>query len=249
MKNNWIIKNLLGAALFVLGLTVAAALVLNFITRHNQVLTVPDFSDMTLAEAQQLAEQAGVRVYVGDSVYVRQMRRGAVFSQMPGAGSTVKKGRRIMLTTNTRAAKRVAMPSLVGFSLQQAKSELQNKGLTLGELIYVRDIATNCVLRQTKGNADIAPGTKILVGTKINLVLGLNPADGRAFPPKVEGMTYLQAVNAIHDASMNVGRVRFDHGVRTYADSLRAVVYYQSPNPIDGACTMGSDMTLKLRLE
>lgn len=248
-NDHWIFRNLVGALAFVLGITLISALALDIITRHNQVLKVPDFSDLTFDEAQELAEREGVRVYVGDSVFVRQMRRGGVYSQMPKAGSKVKRGRRIMLTTNNRAAKRVVMPSLVGFSLQQARSELQNKGLQVGDLIYVRDIATNCVLRQTRGNEDIQPGTMVYVGTKINLVLGLNSSDCKTFPPRVVGMSYVQAINAIHDASMNVGRVRFDRGVENYADSLRAVVYHQNPDPAGGPCTMGSGMNLKLRLE
>ena len=52
------------------------------------------------------------------------MKRGAVFSQNPKPGSEVKKGRKVSLTINSVLPKKVTMPSLVGFSMRQAKAEL-----------------------------------------------------------------------------------------------------------------------------
>jgi len=243
----WFAKNLLLAAVVVVAVISIAAVSLHFITRHGQEIKVPDFSNMSFAEAGQLAALNGVRVYEGDSIYIKQMRPGAVYSQNPEAGSTVKKGRRIMLTMNTRKAKQVVMPSLVGFSLPQAKGELQNKGLSLGRLRYVTDIATNNVLGQTYNGVNIKPGTKIKAGSTIDLVVGLNPTDNRTIAPKLEGMTYLQAVNAIHDAFLNVGRVKFDRNIRNCSDSLKAVVYEQNPKPDAGICALGTDVSLKLK--
>ena len=66
------------------------------------------------------------------------------------------------------------MPNLVGLSMRQALAELQSRGLVLGKLIYVQDMATNNVLRQLHGNREINPGKTIETDTVIDLVLGLN---------------------------------------------------------------------------
>ena len=57
-------------------------------------------------------------------------------------------------------AKKVSMPNLVGYSMRQAKAELNSRGLSLGKLIYVSDIATNNVLKQIYRNREIRPGRR-----------------------------------------------------------------------------------------
>ena len=141
--SNWIVKNLLLAAALILVLVLGASVLLNIGTRHGKEITVPDFTNRSVDEALRTAASVGVRVEVTDSVYVRKMGRGLVFSQVPKAGGKVKEGRRIMLTINSKTPKKVSMPDLVGLSMRQAKAELVSRGLTLGKLRYTPDIATN----------------------------------------------------------------------------------------------------------
>ena len=56
---NWIVRNLLLAALLIVGLLLFAQVGLGLITRHNQTVTVPDFTNMTVAEAHELARGGG----------------------------------------------------------------------------------------------------------------------------------------------------------------------------------------------
>ena len=158
----------------------------------------------------------------------------------------MKKGRTVQLTTNAKNAKEVTMPLLVGYSMRQAKAELISRGLTLGRLIYVNDIATNNVLRQLYNSREIAAGTKIESGSVIDLMVGLNAEDNRTSPPDLKGLKYLRAVDAVHDNSLNVGKLNFDKEVKTYSDSLNAVVYKQSPVQGVGALTMGAAVSLWL---
>ena len=245
--NNWIVRNLLLAIVFVVLVLTAASLLLSTCTRHGQEIVVPDFSGMSIQDAAALAEEYGVRVVVVDSVYVLRMDPGAVYMQVPKAGSHVKEGRRIRLTTNTVVPSEVYMPALVGSSLRQAKSERKRSGLVLGRLIYVRDMATNYVLRQQRYGVDVAPGTPMSSGTVVNLVLGLSSDDSTAVPDLV-GARYRDAVDIAQDNSLNVGRLHFDSTVKTYADSLAAVVYSQSPAYGSAAVRRGTDMTLSLTL-
>ena len=186
--SNWIVRNLLTAFVIAAVLIVGAMIFLNVATKHNQELMVPDFTNMTVAEAEVAAAQACMRVEVTDSVYAKRMKKGAVRDQNPAPGSKVKDGRRISLTINALNAKKVTMPNLVGLSMRQALAELQSRGLVLGKFIYVEDMATNNVLRQLKGNREIAPGKMIETDTEIDLVLGLNPeTDAETYVPDVVG--------------------------------------------------------------
>lgn len=238
---NWIVKNLLLAAAFVAVIVLAVSLFLSVVTRHGEEIAVPDFSGMTVEEARAVASSANLRAEVSDSVYVRRMKPGAVYMQNPKAGSNVKKGRKIRLTTNTMAPKEVYMPSLIGVSLRQAKAELLRNGLALGRIVYVRDIATNNVLRQQRFGFDIEAGAPVASGTKIDLVLGLG-SDDMTLVPDLEGKSYMQAVDILQDNSLNVGRLRFASDVRDYADSLGAVV--RSQNPAPGPVRKGSEVSL-----
>lgn len=242
--DNWIVKNLLIAAGIFIVLIIAVVSGLSLFTHHGSEIVVPDFTNMTFAEASEVAASAGVRVEVEDSVFIRQMRRGAVYNQSPKPGSKVKKGRRVILTTNTRVPKKIPMPSLVGFSMNQAKGEIQSKGLVLGRLIYTRDIATNNVLRQQYKGKDIQPGTEIEVGSTINLVLGLSSLDGQTYVPRLVGQKYAKALNTVQDNSLNVGKISFDSSVRTYNDTLKAVVYQQSPVHGTRPYVMGTEVSL-----
>ena len=218
--SNWIVKNLLLAAALILVLVLGASVLLNIGTRHGKEITVPDFTNRSVDEALRTAASVGVRVEVTDSVYVRKMGRGLVFSQVPKAGGKVKEGRRIMLTINSKTPKKVSTP----------------------------DIATNYVLKQQYRGRDIGKGVMVNSGSVIDLVVGLSD-DDETMIPDVTGMRYLRAVDAVLDNSLNISGLKFDKNVKNYSDSLDAVVYRQAPEPSEFSVTRGSGVTLYLRLE
>lgn len=243
----WIIRNILWAVVIVVVLIAGAVVFLNVVTQHNRELVVPDFTNMTVTEAEALAADAGMRVEVTDSVFAKRIRKGAVRDQNPAPGSKVKEGRRISLTINALNAKKVTMPNLIDLSMRQALAELQSRGLVLGKLIYVRDMATNNVLRQLHGNREIAPGTTVETDTVVDLVVGLNPdTEASTYVPDVVGKRYMSAVDALHKQSLNIKTLRFDDSVKTYEDSLDAVVYRQSPEASDIPVNLGNDVSLYL---
>lgn len=246
---SWIVSNLVKAAVIVVVLLAGAMIFLNVVTKHNQEITVPDFSNLSVAEAKALASQSGMRVEVTDSVFVKRMKKGAVYRQNPKAGSKVKDGRRIILTINATNAKKVTMPNLIGYSMRQAMAELQSRGLVLGKLIYVDDIATNNVLKQLRGNREIDPGVMIESESVIDLVVGLNSSDTETYVPDVVGLKYISALDAVHGNSLNISKLRFDKSVQNYDDSLNAVVYRQTPEPSEHPVKMGEDVTLYMTVD
>lgn len=248
--SNWVVKNLLLAFALVVVLIVGSMIFLNIFTKHNQELSVPDLANMSVEEAQLVAAEAGMRIDVTDSAFVKRMKRGAVYRQNPVPGSKVKQGRRISLTINAVNPRQITMPDLIGYSMRQAKAELLSRGLVLGKLIYVQDMATNNVLRQLHNNMEIEPGEMIDSEAVIDLVVGLNSRDNRTFVPYLAGLRNLSAVEAVHDHSLNIGRLRFDDTVKDYEDSLNAVVYRQTPEANDSiSVMMGESVNLYLTLD
>lgn len=244
--SNWIVKNLLIALVIGVVLIVGAMIYLNIATQHNRELTVPDFRGMSYQEAVKAADKAGVRVEIIDSVY-SQRNRGKVKSHLPQPGAKVKEGRRILLTVNAVNARKVTVPNLVGYSLRQAIPELEQRGLRLGRLIYKNDIATNNVLQQLYRGANVEPGTHVEAESVIDLVVGLNSNDHETRIPNLEGFNAENAVKILHDSYLNVRRVYYDKTVKTWEDSLNAVVYKQSPAPSDLTVDMGTDVSIYLK--
>ena len=244
---NWIVRNLLGAIVFIVVLVVAISILLNVLTRHGKTVRVPDFTNMSVPEAVQAAERGKVNVKVTDSVFVRRLGAGVVYRQSPKAGAEVKQGRSIFLTINSIIPRKTVMPNLVGYSFIEAKAELTNRGLNLGKIRYVNDMATNNVLKQLYRGREISAGTEIVSGSDIDLVLGLSREDSKTTVPNVVGMKLVHAVDMLHDRYLNLGRMTFDPGIHTYRDSVNAVVYRQDTPGVQK--TLGSAVNIYLTLD
>ena len=248
-KKNWIVTNLLLAIVIFCVVMGGLSFGLKKFTEHNKYVEVPDFIGMSMDDAAGLASKDHLKLIVTDSVFVNRFRHGAIYAQTPKAGSEVKDGRKIYITVNAVRKRQVPMPSLVGLTVRQAKVELAANGLALGTLLYVRDLATNNVLGQMVGASDIAPGTKVDVGTVVNLKVGANPSDAFTVVPSFVELPYMKAVNAVQDSYLNVEQLVFDSTVRTYSDSLAAFVYRQVPHESEDRTSMGRGVKLYLTLD
>lgn len=247
LKGNILIRHIILAGSSLLVVIFLLFTMLKFITRHNQEFEVPSFINMTVEEAEAVAREYELRLEVTDSVYINRMAPGAIFRQNPEAASKVKKNRRILLTINANQPKLVKMPELVGYSLRQAQSELVSNQLSLGKLIYVKDIATNNVLGQLYKGRAIAEGEKIPSESVIDLKLGINETNSTTYIPEIRGIPYRLVREKLADNSLNLSKAVFDESVTNYADSLNAWVYRQVPAPSDSVTVrLGTGVTVYL---
>lgn len=244
----WLVGNLMLAVIVAVVLIFGASTLLDLGTNHGEHLAVPEFIGMKYKDAQALAEQVGVRLEIVDSIYSRT-GRGLVRDQNPAAGAYVKEGRRVQLTMNALGIQKVSMPNLVGYSVRQAVAELSSRGLALGKLIYIDDIATNNVLQQKYRGRDIGPGTMVDAEGRIDLVVGLNAKNSETLIPDVAGRHASDAARELNDYYLNVRSIIYDRDVRTYEDSLKAVVYKQAPEASELPVLMGTDVILYMRVE
>ncbi len=226
--------------------------VINFVlligTNHGKSFPVPDFAGMTMEEAEATATQHNLRLEVSDSVYMPQLKRGAIFRQSPEANAQVKKNRRIFLTVNSLSPRKVLVPDVVGFSLRQAKAVLLSQGLTVGKLRYTSDIATNNVLNQSFRGQAIDGNLKVNMGSTIDLELGLSGDGTRTVIPSAIGLSAEAARDVLVDNSLNIS-LNYDKSIATYADSLAARVYRQLPSPSQSSIwPLGTRVEVYLRL-
>lgn len=227
---NPIARNLVLALCAIIVLGFVANLLLNLLTRHGQVRDVPDLSGMTVEEAKHAGKGSSLRIEINDSLYVPAYPGGVILEQNPVAGAKVKSGRRVFVTINSYRQKMVTIPYVTGFSLRQAKSNLEMAGLGIDKLVYQSDIATNNVLEERYNGKIIHPGSKMQaeMGAGITLVVGLGSDATAQAVPRLAGFSAREAKSRLWEAGFNVGKITRDAGINLLNEK-EARVSAQSP--------------------
>ncbi len=224
------LKHILIAVVSLVLLIWLVFLSLKWYTHHGQAYSVPDLRGLSLEEVAEIADEKDLRFEIIDSVYADDFSRGTVVEQNPPPDFKVKKNRRIFLTLNANAPEKVVMPDVVEISLAQAKADLERVGLQVGHLEYIPDIARNRVLQQKFNGRRIAPGTRIVKGSKIDLVLGEGTTEeGETNIPKLIGLKEDKAIEILTHSFLNMGKKHYDSSVKNYNDTIKAIIWKQNP--------------------
>lgn len=218
-------------------------------TRHGSRCSVPDFTGISIGDAEHLAKKHDLEIIVNDSLYVPVYDGGIVLEQNPNAEVAVKPGRKIYVTINSFAQKSVKIPYVTGYSLRQAKNNLEIAGLEIAELIYQSDMATNNVLEERFRDRVITRNDNIEAeaGSGITLVVGVSAESGAVSVPKVIGFPLKEAKSRLWEVGLNVGRVIFDEDIEVL-DRKNARVYLQSPQQ-NKVLSLGQRVDLHLTLD
>ncbi|MEJ5316432.1 MAG: PASTA domain-containing protein [Tenuifilum sp.] len=222
----------------ILGVLIVLMIFLRIYTRHNQEQPTPSLLGMAVEEAAEVIADNNLSIEIADSVYIFNKKPGSVISQNPEPGTMVKKNRRVFVTINAKNPIKIEIPNIVGYTLRQAKAILEQEGFEVGTLYFRPDLGLNNVLEQRFEGKTAEPGTRIPKGSKIDLVLGQGMQGERTGIPLLIGLKLNDAVSRIIEASLNVGRIRYDETIITHNDSLDARVYSQYPAYMENA-TLG----------
>ena len=171
LKSRAFIANFTLAVVILLVVSFLAFRFLSATTHHGTSVEVPKLVGRSMAEAEEILDDADLEYKIIDSVFKESMPRGYVVDQMPEAFEKVKDGRTIYLTINASNAPKVEMPDLVNKSIRQAVSTLTAIGLKY-EVSYRPDICVDCVLAQMYKGRPLNPGFRIAKGEMVTLVLG-----------------------------------------------------------------------------
>ena len=176
----------IGAALVVFGILIFTVyLALGWYTKHDVKIPVPNVVGQTVSNAEIMMQNEGLTVKIIDSVYNEKAQPFSIIEQIPAAGNEVKPGRAIYVVINSGNKPKIKMPKLVDQSLTLATAVLKNNGLVLGEISYSFDeIGNNLVVSQKNNGREVAPGTLLTKGTKIDLVIISNDKD--KFPDAID---------------------------------------------------------------
>ena len=233
----------------VVAIILASSLLMHVVTRHGTHRTVPDFSGVKIAEAQQIAKKTKLEIIINDSLFVPAYEGGIVLDQLPKGGVEVKAGRKVYVTINSFRQKMVAVPYVAGRSLRQAKNMLEVAGLGIEKLIYEEDIATNYVLGEYVGHEQITDKSKVEIemGSGVILKVGVQPDKDSAIVPKAIGQSLQAAKSRLWEQGLNIGKINFDEGINLL-NQKDARVYRQSLSH-NSTAKLGSAVDLWLTLD
>ncbi|MDF3300971.1 Stk1 family PASTA domain-containing Ser/Thr kinase [Streptomyces tropicalis] len=148
----------------------------------NDQVTVPNFVDQTRQDSRTMADNVGLKLSFTPKTCDNEPK-GKVCSQDPDKNTKVKKGTVVNLVVSTGAPK-VAVPSVVGLSLDDAKAKLQGNDYQFKVETKFRESSEtpNSVLEQDPVN-----GKEIQKGSTVTLVVA--KAAEKATVPDVTGQS------------------------------------------------------------
>lgn len=219
--------NILAGIAFAFIIFLLFILSLDWMTHHGQSKTVPQVLGKTYEEAEKILDAAGFDVEILDSIYVDTTKPLQVLRQVPEADEMVKVNRTVYLTINRAVPPLIEMPNIVGSSFRSAELTLKNYNLRVGDTTFRPDFAKNAVLEQSYNGNKITPGTKIRMGSAVDLVLGDGVGDRQYLVPQLIGKTYCEAKSLIESSGISFGVVLPDPDV---TDTCSAFIYWQSPD-------------------
>ncbi len=202
---------------------------LSIYTYHGESIEVPNFSGLTIEQAQQTAEAYDLKIVLFDSVHFIDKPKGTIISQIPEAKHKVKPNRTIYIIINGFENEKIPMPDLRSISLRQAQSDAELFGLKIGKLTYVPDISTT-VLEQLYKGKPIAPQTMISKNSVIDLIVGKGESNEKTSVVCLIGKNLVEAKNLLAIHSLNMGTIVADKTITNSTDSSKAFIWKQSPS-------------------
>lgn len=141
-------------------------------TQHGQTREVPNLKGLQLSEAIAVLDNNGFKWEISDSVYNDNFAPGAVIEQNPKASSHVKSMRTIYLIVSPTQPRTITMPQIKEISARQGQSILEGLGFKNIQIVTVHSPFDGLILSVTVNGREVAPGTKLLPSTMIQLSVG-----------------------------------------------------------------------------
>ncbi len=124
-------------ALVLLVVALVSALTAMRFAIHGREAAVPDLVGKTPAEGRRIAEQNEMQMDVERQYYSATVPEGKILSQLPPAGTLVRRGWQIRVAESL-GPQRVEIPNVLGQSQRAAAMNIQRRGLDVGAVAQMQ---------------------------------------------------------------------------------------------------------------
>ena len=176
---NWAIKCIKNPFVwnFLLMIVVGCALIygtlawLDYYTRHNEAVIVPDVKGLSMNEAKSFFDNTGLRYNVIDSVFSNDVAPGAIVEVVPEPGSKVKEGRIVFVTINALTAQMAIIPEVADLSFRQAYALLRSLGFKNIEVKFVPGDYKDLAVGVERNAQMINRGERVPLASTLTLII------------------------------------------------------------------------------
>ena len=189
--------------LVLLTVALVSALTAMHFAIHGREVEVPNLIGLTPADAERVSLAAGLQIEVQREYYSANVAAGKVMSQVPPAGTKVKRGFEVRLARSI-GPQRVTIPDVTGQTSRAAQINLERRGLDVGTtaLVSLPGATPDQVMAQSppaNANGVSAPRISLLIGA---------PLGAPAFiTPNFVGQPLGAVTNLVQAAGMRIGKV------------------------------------------
>jgi len=146
---------------------------LNYHTKHDEKIEVPNLEKLSLSETEKILKQANLSFVVIDSAsFNPKFPPKSIIEQNPMAGDFVKENRKIYLTLNPSGYRKVTIPNVLDQTKRQVVIQLKSIGFRIGKERYIPDLGKDVVRGLEYKGKEIESGEKLSKNSLIDLVLG-----------------------------------------------------------------------------
>jgi beta-lactam-binding protein with PASTA domain len=170
---------------------------------HSGEVAVPDLMGKSPAEARRIVEEQGQEVNVERQYYSATIPEGRIVSQMPLAGTKVRRGWEISVAESL-GPQRVAIPNVLGESDRAAEINIQRRGLDVSAVatIAMPGSPANQVIAQSP-----PPDASGVSAPKISLLLAESPPPAAFVMPNFVGQSSINLSSVLQSAGLRAGTV------------------------------------------
>jgi beta-lactam-binding protein with PASTA domain len=200
-------------------------------TNHGEKIETPNFMELTVAEAQELAKDKGLTLVI-DSVYNSKRTKGTIFLQNPtphsdSTNSWVKSGRKIYLSSVRNSVQMIPLPDVDG-------AELVVIPRLEGRFSFEKDYISGeeKILKCEYKGKEVKTGDMLPRGAKLKLTIGQSSIKKPVSLPKLVGLTLDEANTKLSEKSLTI--LALYNGCVTKQDTLSAIITRQTPDYTEG---------------
>jgi eukaryotic-like serine/threonine-protein kinase len=170
---------------------------------HGREVEVPKLVGLTPIEAERAAAANGLQLQVERRYYSESVPEGRIMSQVPDAGSKVRRGWQLRVAESL-GPQRVVIPDVVGQTSRAATINIQRRGLDVGTtaVLHVTDPGPDQVLAQSP-----PPNASGVSAPRLSLLVTAPPDQQSFVMPDFVGQPLGKASQALQAVGIHIGNV------------------------------------------
>jgi serine/threonine-protein kinase len=213
--------NLALSSLLFLILFFLSAVIFSQVLLKSEAVTVPDLTGKTVSQARTELAKKDLSVAMNGAESSDRWEKGLIVRQDPAPGSKIRVTKVVKVRTSS-GSESVAVPDLVGKSLDEGLTLLQAAGLVKGKLtqVHTSRLPAGRVLAQKP-----EPGSVADRNSQVGLLISQGDLDDRYIMPDLIGRRADKVIGRLNELDFKIADIRYVY----YPGASAGIIVTQNP--------------------